>query len=324
MRSKVTLAALAATVVEAQLVLEELAEHVCVNGKAGCNTPITSVPARDSEGRECTMTNSATGRRIVMHCLPLPPAPPFSPSPPSSPPLPHLPPITPPPSPPDPPLPPLPPSMPPPGAPTGFCPDTHPYACRTISDCTHGNCPYQGWEGPCCDKNPDCYCDAYCGVGCNDGAKPFLPLPREPPPPSSPPSAPPADPPPAPAPCTAGTSGLPAHMCEPKEQEEPDVSGFSYHFYSYVTSCADCIAECNANPSTCDLMVMDTRGDTVAAGGQCSDTSAWSSAGGGTGTADCMGYKLSSPPTAGITGRTGGAYPTQSIWAVRDGLCLCS
>ena len=29
------------------------------------------------------------------------------------------------------------------------------------------------FQGPCCDKNSDCLCDAYCGDDCNDGAAPI-------------------------------------------------------------------------------------------------------------------------------------------------------
>ena len=51
------------------------------------------------------------------------------------------------------------------------CPaDRH--VCATAASCTHGSCP-SSWQGPCCDRNADCLCDAYCGSNCNDGAMPI-------------------------------------------------------------------------------------------------------------------------------------------------------
>ena len=54
------------------------------------------------------------------------------------------------------------------------CPEGHPYECRSSADMcvrdTYSGCNPANFQGPCCDKNPDCTCDMYCGEGCNDGA----------------------------------------------------------------------------------------------------------------------------------------------------------
>ena len=60
------------------------------------------------------------------------------------------------------------------------CPSTHPYLCESAHDVNRANCPTcqaHMFQGPCCDKNPDCVCDKYCGPGCNDGAVSILPAP---------------------------------------------------------------------------------------------------------------------------------------------------
>lgn len=55
------------------------------------------------------------------------------------------------------------------------CPSSHPYMCGSRDAVNQENCPEckaDMFQGPCCDKNPDCVCDDYCGHDCNDGAAP--------------------------------------------------------------------------------------------------------------------------------------------------------
>ena len=56
------------------------------------------------------------------------------------------------------------------------CPASHPFQCASESDVNNIEVR-KYFNGPCCDKNSDCICDAYCGEGCDDGAHA---LPHEP------------------------------------------------------------------------------------------------------------------------------------------------
>ena len=54
------------------------------------------------------------------------------------------------------------------------CPVSHPHACPNAASVNQVGCPSctsASFHGPCCDRNPDCVCNAYAGEGYeNDGA----------------------------------------------------------------------------------------------------------------------------------------------------------